>query len=152
MWKKEGYDDRSQRQFYRFLATLPSDADRMMKRIRQKHAIGTIKGETRAQRDWREIDVLYRSVLSRPTSRQAFSELAKIPGARVTTGVTDPLGRAAIGVSVTYADKTPSGCQGKQEVFFDPESCAYIGQTRNDGEMAGARAAWGVVNNPGTRP
>ncbi|MGK3946536.1 hypothetical protein ABK046_50285, partial [Streptomyces caeruleatus] len=65
-WKQQGYDDRSQRQFYRFLATLPSDPDRMMRRIREAHAIGSVDGETRAQRDWREIDVLYRSVLIPP--------------------------------------------------------------------------------------
>jgi hypothetical protein len=152
-WKKKGYDDRSQRQFYRFLATLPSDPDRMMQRIRQEHAIGSIKGETRAQRDWREIDVLYRSVLIPPNVQAGlFRALAKIPGARVTTGVKDPLGRTAIGVSVTYAEKTPSGWQGKQEIFFDPESYAYLGQTRDDGEIVSARAAWGVVSKPGARP
>ncbi|MFI8895495.1 CU044_5270 family protein [Streptomyces paradoxus] len=152
-WKKEGYDDRSQRQFYRFLTTLPSDPDRMMKRIREEHAIGDIKGETRAQRDWREIDVLYRSVLIPPNVQAGlFRALAKIPGARVTTGVKDPLGRAAIGVSVTYADKTPSGWQGKQEIFFDPDNYAYLGQNRDDGQMSSARAAWGVVNKPGARP
>ncbi|MET8114790.1 CU044_5270 family protein [Streptomyces prasinus] len=152
-WKKEGYDDRSQRQFYRFLATLPSDSDRMMKRIREEHAIGSIKGETRAQRDWREIDVLYRSVLIPPNVQAGlFRALAKIPGTRVTTGVKDPLGRAAIGVSVTYAERTPSGSQGKQEIFFDPESYAYLGETWGDGEMVSARAAWGVVNKPGARP
>ncbi|MGW9497368.1 CU044_5270 family protein [Streptomyces prasinus] len=152
-WKKEGYDDRSQRQFYRFLATLPSDSDRMMKRIREEHAIGSIKGETRAQRDWREIDVLYRSVLIPPNVQAGlFRALAKIPGTRVTTGVKDPLGRAAIGVSVTYVERAPSGWQGKQEIFFDPESYAYLGETRDDGEMVSARAAWGVVNKPGARP
>lgn len=152
-WKKEGYEDRSQRQFYRFLATLPSDSDRMMKRIREEHAIGSIKGETRAQRDWREIDVLYRSVLIPPNVQAGlFRALAKIPGTRVTTGVKDPLGRAAIGVSVTYVERAPSGWQGKQEIFFDPESYAYLGETRDDGEMVSARAAWGVVNKPGARP
>ncbi|MFF0116751.1 CU044_5270 family protein [Streptomyces prasinus] len=152
-WRKEGYEDRSQRQFYRFLATLPSDSDRMMKRIREKHAIGSIKGETRAQRDWREIDVLYRSVLIPPNVQAGlFRALAKIPGTRVTTGVKDPLGRAAIGVSVTYVERAPSGWQGKQEIFFDPESYAYLGETRDDGEMVSARAAWGVVNKPGARP
>ncbi|MFI0508104.1 CU044_5270 family protein [Streptomyces sp. WSLK1-5] len=152
-WKQQGYDDRSQRQFYRFLATLPSDPDRMMKRIREAHAIGSISGETRAQRDWREIDVLYRSVLIPPNVQAGlFRALAKIPGARVTTGVKDPLGRAAIGVSVNYAEKTASGWQGKQEIFFDPESYAYLGQTRNDGETVSARAAWGVVNKPGAHP
>ncbi|GAA2425152.1 CU044_5270 family protein [Streptomyces coeruleofuscus] len=152
-WKKEGYDDRSQRQFYRFLATLPSDPDRMMKRIREEHAIGSIKGETRAQRDWREIDVMYRSVLIPPNVQAGlFRALAKTPGARVATGVKDPLGRAAIGVSVTYAEKTAAGWQGKQELFFDPESYAYLGETRNDGEIVSARAAWGVVNKPGARP
>ncbi|MFJ3623854.1 CU044_5270 family protein [Streptomyces iakyrus] len=152
-WKKKGYDDRSQRQFYRFLATLPSDPDRMMQRIRQEHAIGSIKGETRAQRDWREIDVLYRSVLIPPNVQAGlFRALAKIPGARVTTGVKDPLGRTAIGVSVTYAERTPSGWQGKQEIFFDPRSYAYLGETRDDGDIVSARAAWGVVNKPGARP
>ncbi|MEU0169061.1 CU044_5270 family protein [Streptomyces iakyrus] len=152
-WKKEGYDDRSQRQFYRFLATVPSDPDRMMRRIREEHAIGSITGETRAQRDWREIDVLYRSVLIRPNVQAGlFRALAKIPGARVTTGVKDPLGRTAIGVSVTYAEKTPTGWQGRQEIFFDPESYAYLGQARDDGEIVSARAAWGVVSRPGARP
>lgn len=92
-WKEEGYDDRSQRQFYRFLATLPSDPDRMMKRIRQEHAIGDIPGETPAERDWREIDVLYRSVLIPPKVQAGlFRALAKIPGARVEKGVEDPSG------------------------------------------------------------
>ena len=60
----------------------------MMKRIREEHAIGSINGETRAQRDWREIDVLYRSVLIPPNVQAGlFRALAKIPGARVTTGV-----------------------------------------------------------------
>lgn len=152
-WKEEGYDDRSQRQFYRFLATLPGDPDRMMKRIREEHAIGDIKGETRAQRDWREINVLYRSVLIPPKVQAGlFRALAKIPGARVTTGVKDPLGRAAISVSVNYAEKIPSGWQGKQEIFFDPESYAYLGENKADGKIVNARDAWGVVGKPGARP
>lgn len=152
-WRKEGYDDRSQRQFYRFLATLPSDPDRMMKRIREEQAIGSVEGETRAERDWREIDVLYRSVLIPPKVQAGlFRALAKIPGARVATGVKDPLGRAAIGVSVTWAERTAVGWKGKQEIFFDAETYAYLGQTRDNGELAAARAAWGVVDKPGARP
>ncbi|MES5821065.1 CU044_5270 family protein [Streptomyces sp. RG80] len=152
-WKKEGYDDRSQRQFYRFLATLPSDPDRMMKRIREEHAIGDVKGETRAQRDWREIDVLYRSVLIPPKVQAGlFRAMAKIPGARVTTGVKDPLGRPAISVSVHYAEKIPSGWQGRQELFFDPENYAYLGESKADGQIVSARDAWGVVDKPGARP
>ena len=177
-WKKEGYDDRSQRQFYRFLATLPSDPDRMMAAIRKEHALGDIKGETTAERDWREIDVLYRSVLIPPNAQAGlFRALAKIPGARVEKGIKDPLGRAAIGVTVTYAKPTASGWQGKQELFFDPKTYAYLGETKHaapaeipkgaDGspyavaspapgtdpdEMTTARAAWGVVNKPGERP
>ncbi|MCL7427104.1 CU044_5270 family protein [Streptomyces sp. YS415] len=152
-WKKEGYDDRSQRQYYRFLDTLPSDPDRMMKRIREEHAIGDIKGETRAQRDWREINVLYRSVLIPPKVQAGlFRALAKIPGARVTTGVKDPLGRTVISVSVNYAEKVPSGWQGKQEIFFDPESYAYLGTSQGDGLVVSARDAWGVVDKPGARP
>ncbi|GAA1538942.1 hypothetical protein GCM10009730_55140 [Streptomyces albidochromogenes] len=152
-WKKEGYDDRSQRQFYRFLDTLPSDPDRMMKRIREEPAIGDIKGETRAQRDWREIDVLYRSVLIPPKVQAGlFRALAKIPGARVTTGMKDPLGREAISVSVNYAKKIPSGWRGKQEIFFDPESYAYLGTSKADGLVTSARDAWGVVDKPGARP
>jgi hypothetical protein len=177
-WKEAGADDRSQRQFYRFLATLPSDPDRMMAAIRKEHALGDIKGETAAQRDWREIDVLYRSVLIPPNAQAGlFRALAKIPGARVEKGVKDPIGRAAIGVTVTYAQRTASGWQGKQELFFDPKTYAYLGETQHaapvvipkgaDGrpyavaspapgtdpdEMTTARAAWGVVNKPGERP
>lgn len=172
-WKKEGYDDRSQRQFYRFLATLPGDPDRMMRRIRQEHAIGDIEGETPAQRDWREIHVLYRSVLIPPKVQAGmFRALAKIPGARVEQGVEDPLGRKAIAVTVNYPERTANGLQGKQEIFFDPETYAYLGAreevpplesiTTNgtkmplpaeaDSAIVVARAAWGVVDKPGARP
>ncbi|MBK3571388.1 MULTISPECIES: CU044_5270 family protein [unclassified Streptomyces] len=179
-WKREGYDDRSQRQFYRFLATLPSDPDRMMAAIRKEHAIGDIKGETTAQRDWREIDVLYRSVLIPPNAQAGlFRALARIPGARVEKGIEDPLGRAAIGVTVTYAKATVSGWQGKQELFFDPRTYVFLGEVRHaapveipqwakDAQgpyasaspapgtdpdaMITARAAWGVVDKPGERP
>ncbi|MEV0484831.1 CU044_5270 family protein [Streptomyces sp. NPDC050508] len=179
-WKKEGYDDRSQRQFYRFLKTLPSDPDRMMAAIRKEHAIGDIKGETVAERDWREIDVLYRSVLIPPNVQAGlFRALAKIPGARVEKGIKDPVGRAAIGVTVTYAEPSASGWQGKQELFFDPKTYVYLGETLHatpievskdakdaEGPYANAspapgttpdavitvRDAWGVVNKPGARP
>ncbi|WP_329121188.1 CU044_5270 family protein [Streptomyces sp. NBC_01465] len=169
--KEEGYDDRSQRQFYRFLATVPSDPDRMMRSIRKEHAIGDIPGETTAQRDWREIDVLYRSILIPPNAQAGlFRALAKIDGARVEKGVKDPLGRPAIGVAVTYAKPSASGFQGKQELFFAPETYAYLGQVRHtppprdiDGKllenvdqdslsMRSARDAWGVVDEPGARP
>ncbi|SEG58035.1 hypothetical protein SAMN05216223_106386 [Actinacidiphila yanglinensis] len=182
-WKKEGYDDRSQRQFYDFLATLPSDPDAMMKKILQKHAIGDVPGETAAQRDWREIDVLYRSVLIPPNAQAGlFRALAAVSGARVETGIKDPAGRPAIGVTVTYPEATASGWQGKQELFFDPTTYAYLAEiaraapptapakprgrvvvTRNDGSvgtvvtsgtvaMTTVRDAWGVVDRPGERP
>ncbi|WP_405948246.1 CU044_5270 family protein [Streptomyces prunicolor] len=176
-WKKEGYDDRSQRQFYRFLKTLPSDPGRMMAAIRKEHALGDIKGETTAERDWREIDVLYRSVLIPPNVQAGlFRALAKIPGARVEKGIKDPVGRAAIGVTVTYAKPSASGWQGKQELFFDPKTYVYLGETLHsappemsqdaEGPYADAspaagstpftmiivRNAWGVVNKPGERP
>ncbi|MFF4535192.1 CU044_5270 family protein [Streptomyces aureus] len=169
-WKKEGYDDRSQRQFYRFLATLPSDPDRMMRRIRDEHAIGDIEGETPAQRDWREIAVLYRSVLIPPRVQAGlFRALAKIPGARVEKGIKDPIGRPAIGVTVTYDKRAASGAQGKQEFFFDPATYVYLGDaaalpgfkgtdfSKADPEhgspaMISVRNAWGVVDKPGARP
>jgi hypothetical protein len=174
-WKEEGYDDRSQRQFYRFLATLPSDEGRMMKRIRQEQAIGSIEGETAAERAWREISVLYRSVVIPPKVQAGlFRALAKIPGARSEKGVKDPLGRAAISVSVDYPERTASGRQGKQELFFDQRTYVYLGEVTHvppmpvpagmgeqtkpgqsdDGNEAiiTARAAWGVVNKPGARP
>lgn len=84
-----------------------------------------------------------------PTSVPGSGEDPQRPGHDRREG---PLGRAAIGVSVTYAEKTSSGWQGKQEIFFDPESYAYLGETRDDGEMVSARAAWGVVKKPGARP
>ena len=170
-WAKEGYDDRSQRQFYRFLKTLPSDPDRMMRAIREEHAIGDIEGETTAQRDWREIDVLYRSVLIPPNAQAGlFRALAKIPGARVETGVEDPIGRPAIGVTVNYSKPTPSGHQGKQEIYFDPKTYVYLGEIStaapmeappfeedltmapDDLVMTSVRNAWGVVDKPGERP
>jgi hypothetical protein len=176
-WKKEGYDDRSQRQFYTFLATLPSDPGRMMKAILAKHAIGDIEGETPAQRDWREIDVLYRSVLIPPNAQAGlFRALAKIPGARVEKGVKDPIGRPAIGVMVNYAKPIASGRLGRQEIYFDPKTYAYLGEVEHvppiqvptsvpgravatpsgspdpNPAIITVRDAWGVVDRPGARP
>lgn len=155
-WKKEGYDDRSQRQFWRFLSTLPSDSDAMMERIREKHAIGDIPHETPAQRDWREIEVLFRSVLIPPNVQAGvYRALAKIPGVRVEKGVKDPLGRDAIKVFVNYPKRIASGAQGRQEIYLDPKTYVYLGQRSGAGteqETAEARAAWGVVDKPGGRP
>ncbi|MFI8187456.1 CU044_5270 family protein [Streptomyces sp. NPDC085946] len=173
-WKEQGYDDRSQRQFWRFLATLPSDPDRMMRRIREEAAIGAVEGETRAERDWREISVLYRSVLIPPKVQAGlFRALAKIPGARVEKGVKDPLGRAAISVSVYYEKPSAAGWQGEQSLFFDPDTYVFLAQKQHttpmeppedapgnlspaprhdDGWVITARAAWGVVDKPGARP
>ncbi|MER5358582.1 CU044_5270 family protein [Streptomyces sp. NPDC002785] len=175
---KSDSDYRSQPQLYRFLTTLPGDPGAMMRRIRQEHAIGTIKGETRAQRDWRELDVLYRSILIPPKAQAGmFRALAKVSGARVEKGVKDPIGREAIGVFVNYTERTAAGWQGKQEIFFDPKTFAYLGEKRDVGQTPGsptykgeqlplaenkrveqkpvivsARAAWGVVDKPGERP
>jgi hypothetical protein len=174
-------DSRSQPQFFRFLNSLPRDPDAMMRRIRQEHAIGDVKGETKAERDWRELNVLYRSVLI-PSKVQAamFRVLAKNTDARVEKGVKDPAGRTAIGVFVNYTKRTAAGWQGRQELFFDPKTYAYLGESLGSGQqlsngnairsddpqsvpsavkgkihsagMASARVAWGVVNKPGERP
>jgi hypothetical protein len=169
-WRKNGYDDRSQRAFYRFLATLPSDPDRMMAAIRAERAFGDFEGETRAQRDWREISIVYGSVLIPPNAQAGlFRALAKIPGAQVEKGIKDPIGRPAIGVTVNYAKAVPSGYQGKQELYFDPETYAYLGEEANLSEawntvesgpslpprslkLVTVRNAWGVVDKPGERP
>ncbi|WP_432043258.1 CU044_5270 family protein [Streptomyces cadmiisoli] len=166
-WRKEGYDDRSQRQFWRFLVTLPSEPGRMMRRIREEHAIGDIEGETRAERDWREVSVLHRSVLIPSNVRAGlFRSLARIPGARVERGVKDPLGRPAMCVSVRYDRRAAAGWQGKQELFFDPTTFAYLGEVKRAAPaklpagfagkgteaIVSARAAWGVVDKPGARP
>ncbi|WP_328540543.1 CU044_5270 family protein [Streptomyces sp. NBC_00344] len=174
-WKKEGYEDRSQRQFYDFLKTLPSDPDLMMQRILHAHAIGDIKGETAAQRDWREIDVLYRSVLIPPNAQAGlFRALAKVPGARVEKGIKDALGRPAIGVTVNYPKPIASGHLGRQEIWFDPTTYAYLGEVQHvapvkvpkelpkgapvtpaqdpNPAIITVRNASGVVDKPGARP
>jgi hypothetical protein len=90
----------------------------------------------------------------------------------VEKGVEDPLGRPAIGVTVTYVKRSASGSMGKQEIFFDPESYAYLGEVmgvgpielpegmsqlpedlqESDPGIITARDAWGVVDKPGARP
>lgn len=86
--------------------------------------------------------------------------------------VKDPIGRNAIGVIVNYPKRTAAGRQGKQEIFLDPKTYAYLGEsqhaapveppaykgkkmptaTYDDGLIVSARAAWGVVDKPGARP
>lgn len=162
-WRKEGFDDRTQRELYDFLLTLPSDPDLMLRAIRDKHALGDDPGETQAQRDWREIDVLYRSVLIPPKVQAGLLRaLAKVPGARVEKGIKDPAGRPVIGVTVNYAKPAPTGQLGKQELWFDPTTFAYMGEISHylakvptHGPTAASytvRFASGVVDKPGLRP
>lgn len=164
IWKKEGFDDRTQREFYAFLATLPSDPDLVMKLIREKHAIRKDPGETQAQHDWAEIDVLYDSVLVPPKAQAGlFRALAKIPGARVEKGIKDPAGRPVIGVTVNYPKLTATGMVGKQEIWFDAKTYAFRGEVRHDSPaklpkgspppaITVVRLASGVVDKPGQRP
>lgn len=53
-------------------------------------------------------------------------------------------------MTVTYAERTASGAEGKQEIFFDPRTYAYLGQSEPG--IVTARDAWGVVDKPGAVP
>ncbi|KPI12923.1 hypothetical protein OK074_2419 [Actinobacteria bacterium OK074] len=141
-------DDRSPRELYRFVATLPADGDRTLAAIRAAHAIGDIKGETKTQRAYREISVLLGAdVLPSKGLAGLYLALATLPGGSVTDHlVENAAGRRVIAVSYETSDPGPQGSDGRMwdQWLLDPQTYRVVGTRMVTGDtLATAKAVGG---------
>ncbi|MGW1890460.1 CU044_5270 family protein [Streptomyces sp. NPDC002004] len=149
-------DDRSPREMYRFLSTLPADGEKTLAAIRTAHAIGDVKGETRGERDYREISVLLDADVMPSTGLAGlYRALATLPGGKVS----DHLVKSATGrrvIALRY-ERSGGGKQGgamADEWLFDPQTYRVVGQRFvQGGEVLGGSSTLttAVVDKAGQR-
>jgi hypothetical protein len=104
---------------YRYLASLPTDPQKLLQRI---YAEGNNKkGDEPTGAAFRAIENLLVYQLVPPAVGGAFCEAAAaIPGAEVVPDAVDLLGRHGIGV-------IRSDSSAQMELIFDPGTCAFLG-------------------------
>ena len=149
-------DDRSPREMYRFLSTLPADGTGTLKAIRDEHAIGDVKGETKTHRAYREITVLLDAdVMPSRGLAGLYRALATLPGGKVTDHlVENAAGRRVI--ALRY-DRTPGAKAGdtmSDEWLLDPQTYRVVGMRMVEGgKVLGGNStmATAVVDKAGQR-
>ncbi|MER6133388.1 CU044_5270 family protein [Streptomyces sp. NPDC001815] len=149
-------DDRSPREMYRFMTTVPADGDKALKAIRDEHAIGDIEGETEAQRDYREIGVLLDTpVMPSEGLAGLYRALATLPGGEVTDHVVrNAAGRPVIALRYEGKDIGPTGLKMGDEWLLDPQTYRVVGRRLTEGgKVVGGNSTvtMAVVDKAGRR-
>jgi hypothetical protein len=130
---------------------LPTQPDTLERALAEGQAIAPAPGNANRLST---IGTLLAQGNASPALRQALFEVAAgIPGVVVDQQATDPIGRAAISVSVTDTS-------GETRLFFDPIDASLLGSLRShpatdegSGSMEWqAYRAWGVASTLGERP
>ncbi|MDX3639196.1 CU044_5270 family protein [Streptomyces sp. MB09-02B] len=147
-------DDRSPREMYRCIATLPADGRGALRALREKDAIADEKGATRAQNDYSEISVLLGADIKSPEGVAGlYRAFATLPGLTVVGHLVDTAaGRRA--VAVRYSDNDDGDRDTWREWLFDPETFETLGVRRvRDGKVTGGSSAvtLALVDKPGER-
>ncbi|MET7846855.1 CU044_5270 family protein [Streptomyces avermitilis] len=118
-------DDRSPREMYRFLSTLPTDGEGALKTLREENAIADGK-ESQAEADRTEIFVLLSADVVPPKGLAGlYRALATLPGGKVT----DHLVKNAAGRRVIALHYGGDGIgSGGQDWLLDPQTFQVVGQ------------------------
>ncbi|MEU1664260.1 CU044_5270 family protein [Streptomyces sparsogenes] len=119
-------DERTPREWYQLLSSLPTDPGELLKTLRKEKIVDS-EGATQAEHDFTEVRGLLGSAPLIPPDTQAalYRALEKIPGAKVSDGlVKDAAGRDAM--AVTFSN--PTGIiLYRHELLLDPVSFDYAG-------------------------
>ncbi|MDX3728921.1 CU044_5270 family protein [Streptomyces caniscabiei] len=147
-------DDRSPREMYRLIATLPADGQGALRALREKDAIADEKGVSRARNDYSEISVLLGADIKPPRGvaglYRAFATLPDLT-------VVDHLVETAAGdraVAVRYGGQDDGDRDTGREWLFDPETYETLGVREvRDGKVIGGSSAvtLALVDKPGER-
>ncbi|TXS45483.1 hypothetical protein EAO75_21795 [Streptomyces sp. uw30] len=149
------YDDRSPRQMYRFLSTLPADGEGTLKALREENALVDDKSLTQAGNDYTELSVLLDADVQPPKGLAGlYRALATMPGGELVDHlVEDEAGRQA--VAVRFPEPGREGEKHADEWLLDPVTFEVVGErVIDDGEVVGgnAQVAKAVVDKAGDRP
>ncbi|QYX83349.1 CU044_5270 family protein [Streptomyces akebiae] len=151
-------DDRSPREMYRFVATLPSDGREALRAIREKDAIADEKGATRAQNDYSELSVLLGTDI-KPSEGVAglYRAFATLPDLTLVDHLVETAaGRPA--VAVRYSGDDDGDGDGERDTgrewLIDPETYDVLGMRLvRDGKVIGgsSEVTLAFVDKPGER-
>ncbi|MEV8429649.1 CU044_5270 family protein [Streptomyces chartreusis] len=149
------YDDRSPRQMYRFLSTLPADGEGALKALREENALVDDKSLTQAGNDYTELLVLLDAYAQPPKGLAGlYRALATMPGGELVDHlVEDEAGHEA--VAVRFPEPGREGEKRADEWLLDPVTFEIVGQRAiEDGEVVGGNAyvVKAVVDEAGRRP
>ncbi|MFE9024167.1 CU044_5270 family protein [Streptomyces sp. NPDC007808] len=148
-------DDRSPRQMYRFLSSLPADAEGALKALREENALDDDEGRSRAENDYTEISVLLDAYVHPPEGLAGlYRALATLPGLTLVDHlVEDEAGHRA--VAVRFSGPGGAADESVDEWLLDPVTFEVVGErTISDGKVVSGNAyvAKGVVDRAGERP
>ncbi|MFJ8633272.1 CU044_5270 family protein [Streptomyces sp. NPDC093568] len=148
------YDDRSPRQMYRFLSTLPADGEGTLEALREENALVDDKSLTQAENDYAEISVLLDAYVQPPKGLAGlYRALATMPGGELVDHlVEDEAGQYA--VAVRFPEPGRKGGKHADEWLLDPVTFEIVGERMiEDGEVAGGNAyiVKAVVDEAGRR-
>lgn len=149
-----GDDDRSPRQMYRFLLSLPADGEGVLKALREENALVDDKGLSQAANDYTEISVLLDAYVFPPKGLAGlYRALALLPGATLVDHlVEDEAGHRA--VAVRFPAPGRGGEKHADEWLLDPVTFEVVGERAvEDGTVVGGNAyvAKAVVDEAGRR-
>ncbi|GGX41699.1 hypothetical protein GCM10010321_67950 [Streptomyces chartreusis] len=149
------YDDRSPREMYRFLATLPADGEGTLEALREENALVDDKSLTQQGNDYTEISVLLDAYVQPPKGLAGlYRALATMKGAELVDHlVEDEAGQYA--VAVRFPEPGREGEKHADEWLLDPVTFEVVGERAiEDGEVVGGNAyvVKAVVNEAGRRP
>ncbi|MBT2417695.1 CU044_5270 family protein [Streptomyces sp. ISL-22] len=149
-----GDDDRSPRQMYRFVSTLPTDADGVLKALREEDAIADEKGRSQAWNDYAEISVLLDAYVLPPKGVAGlYRALATVPhGTVVGHLVEDGAGHRAI--ALRFPRGGSDSAEAADEWLLDPVTYQIVGERMiENGKVIGGNAylAKAVVDKAGRR-
>ena len=149
-------DDRSARETYRMLDTLPADAEGTLKALREKNAIADTKGASQAQNDYQEIIVLLTAdVVPSRGLASLYRAFATLPGLRLTDHLVETAaGRRAVAVTYALEANPKSGRARLDQWLIDPQTYRITGvRLVEGGKVVGGDSlvARAVVDKAGER-
>lgn len=147
-------DDRSPRQMYRFLSTLPADGEGVLKAVREENALVDDKSMSQAANDYTELSVLLDAYVLPPKGLAGlYRALATLPGGTLVDHlVEDRAGHRA--VALRFPEPGREGEEHADEWLFDPVTFEIVGERAiEDGEVVGGNCyvAKAVVDEAGRR-
>ncbi|MFI6493431.1 CU044_5270 family protein [Streptomyces sp. NPDC050564] len=150
-------DDRSAREMYRVLLTLPTDGKGTMKALREQNATADSKELSQARNDYFEIRVLLSAdVMPAKGLASLYRALALVPGGKVTGHLVDTAaGRRVIALNYSRGENAKTSESMDDQWLIDPQTYRIVGMrlVSGDGKVLAGKSlvTTAVVDKAGDR-